>query len=105
MLLKETTRAWLYRVLLAASPLLAIYGVMDNSEIALWLGVAAAVTGNGLAVLNTNTARQWVYGIALAAQPVAVFYGLMADAEAALWVGIIGTMIGNGLATKNSSTS
>jgi hypothetical protein len=50
-----TERAWAYRVLLAAVPLLVGYGVLDENTAAAWLGVAAAVLGLGLATANTST--------------------------------------------------
>lgn len=49
------TRAWIYRVLGAASLVVAFYGLATEQEIALWIGVANALLGNGLAALNTST--------------------------------------------------
>jgi hypothetical protein len=49
-----TERAWAYRVLVAAVPLLVGYGVLDENTAAAWLGVAAAVLGLGLATANTT---------------------------------------------------
>lgn len=48
-------RAWLYGLLIAAGPLTVFYGLMSEQEVALWLGVAAAALGNGLALANTPT--------------------------------------------------
>lgn len=53
--LNENTRAWIYRVLLAVSALVVGYGLVTSEEAALWLAVAAAVLGNGLASANTST--------------------------------------------------
>lgn len=50
----ERTRAYIYRVLLAVSPVVAFYGLLSDDEIALWLGVASTVL-NVLPVLNTTT--------------------------------------------------
>lgn len=47
----ESVRAWLYRVIVAALPLLVLFGVVDPDDVALWLGFAAAV----LATANTST--------------------------------------------------
>jgi hypothetical protein len=47
------TRAWVYGILIAAGPLLVFYGVFSEAELALWLGVASAALGNGLALANT----------------------------------------------------
>lgn len=55
--LSESTRAYVYRILVAASLLVVAYGVVSSEEAALWLGVAAAVLGNGLAAVNTTTSR------------------------------------------------
>lgn len=51
----EATRAWIYRVLVAAVPVLIAYGVLDEATAAVWVGLAAAVLGVGLAVANTST--------------------------------------------------
>jgi hypothetical protein len=48
-------RAWIYGVLIAAGPLAVFYGLATEHEVVLWLGVAAAALGNGLAVANTPT--------------------------------------------------
>lgn len=50
----ERTRAYIYRVLLAVSPVVAFYGLLSDDELALWLGVASTVL-NVLPVLNTTT--------------------------------------------------
>lgn len=44
-------RAWFYRVVAAALPLLVLAGVLDPDDVGLWLGFAAAV----LATANTST--------------------------------------------------
>lgn len=53
--MSETTRAYIYRVLTALSVVAVAYGVLTEQEVALWLTVAAAVLGNGLAAINTTT--------------------------------------------------
>lgn len=50
----EKTRAYIYRVLLAVSPLVAFYGYLSQEEIMLWLGVASTAL-NVLPALNTST--------------------------------------------------
>lgn len=50
----EKVRAYIYRVLLAVSPLVAFYGFLTQEEITLWLGVASTVL-NILPTLNTST--------------------------------------------------
>ena len=51
----EPTRAWIYRVLTAAVPLVAAYGVIDQRTAALWVSLAGAILGTGLAAYNTIT--------------------------------------------------
>jgi hypothetical protein len=51
----EVTRAWVYRVLTAAVPLVTAYGIIDQRTAALWLGVIGALLGIGLASMNTST--------------------------------------------------
>ena len=53
--MSESTRAYIYRILVALSLLVVARGLVSESEVTLWLGVAAAVLGNGLAVANTST--------------------------------------------------
>lgn len=51
----ESQRAWIYRVSLAVVTVLIVYGVVSEEQAAAWAGVALALTGNGLAALNTST--------------------------------------------------
>lgn len=56
--MKESTRAYIYRIAVAAVPLLVGYGVVAESQAALWLGLAGAALGFGtniLASANTST--------------------------------------------------
>jgi hypothetical protein len=53
--MNEATRAWIYRVLLAAIPIAIAYGVINEQDAALWVGLAGAVLGTGLATINTST--------------------------------------------------
>jgi hypothetical protein len=54
-IMNEATRAWIYRILLALQPLVVAYGVATEEQTVLWVGVASAVLGTGLATLNTST--------------------------------------------------
>lgn len=59
-LIPEKTRAWIYRISLAAVPLLTGYGVIQESKAALWIGLIGAALGfatNSLAAANTSTKR------------------------------------------------
>lgn len=55
--LNESTRAYIYRILLAIQPLVVAYGLLNDQLAALWVSVIAAVLGTGLATLNTDTGR------------------------------------------------
>lgn len=51
----ERVRAWVYRVLLAVQPIIVAYSVATDEQAALWVSLAAAVLGTGLATANTST--------------------------------------------------
>ena len=53
-LTNEATRAWVYRVITAALPLLTAYGVVADEVVPLYLALAAAVLGTGMAARNTS---------------------------------------------------
>lgn len=52
---KESTRAYIYRVLTAAVPLLTLWGVVAENEVPLYIGLAAAILGLPVAAANTST--------------------------------------------------
>ena len=51
----ESTRAYLYRIVLALIPVLTAYGVVSDQRAPLFAGLAAAVFSSGLAAVNTST--------------------------------------------------
>jgi len=53
--MNEATRAWIYRVLLAAIPIAIAYGVINETDALLWVGLAGALLSTGLATINTST--------------------------------------------------
>lgn len=55
--MNESTRAWVYRGLLALVALAIVYGLVSEEQAAAWAAVLSAVLGNGLATLNTSTKR------------------------------------------------
>lgn len=55
MIFPENVRAWLYRIVVAAVPLLVAFDVIDPEHAGDWLAVAAAVLSSGLAAVNTST--------------------------------------------------
>jgi hypothetical protein len=54
-MMSETTRAWIYRILLALVAVAVVYNVIDQEQAIAWGALAAALVGNGLAVVNTST--------------------------------------------------
>lgn len=52
--LSESTRGWIYRILLALQPLAVAYGLLSGDLAALWVNVASAVLGLGLASAKTS---------------------------------------------------
>ncbi len=53
----EPTRAYAYRVVTAAAPLAAFYGLVSDEALPLWLAFVAAILGTGMAAANTPTSR------------------------------------------------
>lgn len=51
----QAERAYIYNIVLAAAPLLVSYGLITETEVAAWIGIATAVLGLGLARANTTT--------------------------------------------------
>lgn len=51
-------RQYLYSVLLATIPLLLVYGIIDGSAVALWVGLAGAVLGLGTATAAITSQRR-----------------------------------------------
>jgi hypothetical protein len=49
----QHVRAWIYRVATAAMPLAITWGIVNDKDAALWLGVISAVLVPGLAAVNT----------------------------------------------------
>lgn len=48
-------RAWIYRIILSAAPLVVFYGLMTQEAAALWVALVATLLGNGMAAFNTST--------------------------------------------------
>ena len=49
----EKVRAYIYRILLAVSPIAVFYGLLSEQETVLWVGLAGVVL-NILPVMNTS---------------------------------------------------
>jgi hypothetical protein len=55
----ETTRAYIYRIALAALAVLSLYGLVGPDEIPVWTSVIMALLGIGSSALATaNTGRK-----------------------------------------------
>lgn len=50
--LTPQVRTWIYSVLLAAIPLLIVYGVLDEQTAPLWIALAAAILGQSMALAH-----------------------------------------------------
>jgi len=55
--MNEAKRAYTYRVLLALQPVVVAYGLTTDTQAVLWVSVASAVLGTGLASVNTSTGK------------------------------------------------
>lgn len=53
MQLTPARRRWVYRVALAAVPLLVAYGILSARDAALWVALVGAVVAPGLALRHT----------------------------------------------------
>ena len=52
--MSESTRALVYRALLAVIPILTFYGVLTEEAAGVWLAALAGFLGAGLAARNTS---------------------------------------------------
>lgn len=52
---EQRVRAYLYRVASRAGAVAAVYGVVSESKLVVWLALAGALLGNELAAQNTTT--------------------------------------------------
>lgn len=53
--MKQSTRAYWYRVVTAAIPILTAYGLISDQRAPLFVGLAGALFTSGLAAVNTST--------------------------------------------------
>jgi hypothetical protein len=51
-------RAYIYRVLVAAGPVVLLYGLLSTEEIAVWLGLGATILSPGGALAAANTPKE-----------------------------------------------
>jgi hypothetical protein len=68
--MKQTHRAWIYRLATALVPITVFYGLLADNEAALWLGVlGAALSTGGHALASANTPTQPDYAIRTPTMP------------------------------------
>lgn len=96
------TRGRWYATVLAVLAVASSYGALDTAEALLVGGVASAVLGNGMAVINAHNWRRWIYGIGLAVQPAAVYLEVATDTQAGLWLVVLSALIGTGTAAATT---
>lgn len=53
--MNQTTRAYIYRIVLGLSPIAVFYGLVTSEEAALWVALIANALGVSLAAANTST--------------------------------------------------
>jgi hypothetical protein len=51
-------RTYIYRVLVAAGPVVLLYGLLSAEEIAVWLGLGATVLSPGGVLAAANTPKE-----------------------------------------------
>ena len=51
-------RAYIYRILVAAGPVVLLYGLLSTEEIAVWLGLGATILSPGGALAAANTPKE-----------------------------------------------
>lgn len=57
MILPDHIRGRVYAAITYIVPILATYGILEEQQVALWVGLAGAILGTGLAAANTPRAR------------------------------------------------
>lgn len=57
------TRGKLYRIATAAGAVAAVYGLASGEELAVWLGLVAAILGTGTASAYTPAVRERGQGV------------------------------------------
>ena len=51
-------RSYIYRVLVAAGPVVLLYGLLSAEEIAVWLGLGATILSPGGILADANTPKK-----------------------------------------------
>lgn len=104
-------RAFLYVLLPLVSALAVGYGYVDESQAALWTGLATAVLGPVIAFVNSrdvSTFRAAFYAVFGAVQLIAIGYGLVTDAQVGVWLPLVSAFVGvstGGVAAANTDTT
>lgn len=106
----EARRAWLYTLVLAATPLLLGLGILNASQADAWVRLAQALLGlaaGTVAALRAEALwRRWLYSIAAALAGLLVVLDVLPSTSAPLVLAIVQaalTSVGGGLSLKNLS--
>lgn len=103
--LTADARGRLYALLAPLQVLLVTFGLLNDSNAALWVSVVTAVLGFTVAgAHSTATWRTWLYGIIGTAQPVLIAYGVFSDSQAAAVIAVVSAALGLGVAAAKTPT-
>lgn len=101
--LSADVRGRIYAVLAPLQVLLVAFGLLSNSNAALWVSVVTALLGFTMAGANsTATWRTWLYRIIGAAQPILIAYGVATDSQVAAVVAVVSAVLGLGVAAAKT---
>lgn len=101
--LSADVRGRLYAMLAPVQVALVSFGLLNDSNSALWISVVTAVLGFTVAGANsTATWRTWLYGLIGAAQPVLIAYGVASDSQVAAVIAVVSAALGLGVAAAKT---
>lgn len=86
-----------YNIMPLLATLLVGYGVLNNSEAQLYMGLGAAVLGpvvSAVMARTLSTFRTAFYAVVAAVQAIVVYYGIATDGDFAMWMPLIVALVG-----------
>lgn len=99
-------RERLYIVAAALMTVLVSFGVLNDSQAALWSALVVAIIGAIFAVVNAETSwRVALYTVAGAAAAVFQAYGILGDANWAAITGLVAAVLGVSTAAAKAPTT
>lgn len=99
-------RERLYIVAAALMTVLVSFGVLNDSQAALWSSLAVAVIGAIFAVVNAESSwRVALYTVAGAAAALFQAYGILGDANWAAITGLVAAVLGVSTAAAKAPTT